>query len=96
MGMGMDMGGAITAVAATTMVGIAVTIAAGGIIIGIGGDFHLGPNQKPTYRGFNTAKPKSGDCCVFCSYATVPCPPGARTRSAVVLQAEQREGHHKR
>ncbi len=20
-------------------------------------------------------KPKSGDCCVFCSYATVPCPP---------------------
>jgi hypothetical protein len=20
-------------------------------------------------------KPKAGDCCVFCSYATVPCPP---------------------
>ena len=20
-------------------------------------------------------QPKSGDCCVFCSYATVPCPP---------------------
>ncbi|MDE4100053.1 MULTISPECIES: GDCCVxC domain-containing (seleno)protein [Phaeobacter] len=20
-------------------------------------------------------KPKEGDCCVFCSYATVPCPP---------------------
>ena len=20
-------------------------------------------------------RPKSGDCCVFCSYATVPCPP---------------------
>jgi len=20
-------------------------------------------------------KPKTGDCCVFCSYATVPCPP---------------------
>lgn len=20
-------------------------------------------------------KPKQGDCCVFCSYATVPCPP---------------------
>nr|WP_283817643.1 GDCCVxC domain-containing (seleno)protein [Bradyrhizobium diazoefficiens] len=19
--------------------------------------------------------PKSGDCCVFCSYGTVPCPP---------------------
>lgn len=20
-------------------------------------------------------KPEPGDCCVFCSYATVPCPP---------------------
>lgn len=20
-------------------------------------------------------KPKRGDCCVFCSYGTVPCPP---------------------
>jgi hypothetical protein len=20
-------------------------------------------------------QPKEGDCCVFCSYATVPCPP---------------------
>jgi hypothetical protein len=20
-------------------------------------------------------KPKAGDCCVFCSYASVPCPP---------------------
>ena len=20
-------------------------------------------------------KPKSGDCCVFCSYADIPCPP---------------------
>lgn len=20
-------------------------------------------------------KPKSGDCCVYCSYGTVPCPP---------------------
>ncbi|WP_428491488.1 GDCCVxC domain-containing (seleno)protein [Rhodopila sp.] len=20
-------------------------------------------------------RPKSGDCCVFCSYGTVPCPP---------------------
>jgi len=20
-------------------------------------------------------KPKTGDCCVYCSYATVPCPP---------------------
>jgi hypothetical protein len=22
-----------------------------------------------------TLKPKTGDCCVFCSYGTVPCPP---------------------
>ena len=20
-------------------------------------------------------KPRTGDCCVYCSYATVPCPP---------------------
>ena len=23
----------------------------------------------------NVLTPKEGDCCVFCSYATVPCPP---------------------
>jgi hypothetical protein len=28
-------------------------------------------------------KPKDGDCCVFCSYATVPCPP-VRKAAAVV------------
>ena len=22
-----------------------------------------------------TLKPKKGDCCVFCSYGSVPCPP---------------------
>ena len=22
-----------------------------------------------------TLKPKAGDCCVFCSYGSVPCPP---------------------
>ncbi|WP_132590861.1 MULTISPECIES: GDCCVxC domain-containing (seleno)protein [unclassified Rhizobium] len=22
-----------------------------------------------------TLKPKDGDCCVFCSYGSVPCPP---------------------
>ncbi len=22
-----------------------------------------------------TLRPKAGDCCVFCSYADVPCPP---------------------
>ena len=29
-------------------------------------------------------KPKPGDCCVFCSYGTVPCPP---------IQEARREGH---
>jgi hypothetical protein len=28
-------------------------------------------------------RPKSGDCCVFCSYGTVPCPP---------IQAARRTG----
>lgn len=26
-------------------------------------------------------KPKSGDCCVFCSYGSVPCPPIQITRA---------------
>ncbi len=27
-------------------------------------------------KGYGTVlKPKAGDCCVNCSYATVPCPP---------------------
>ena len=26
-------------------------------------------------------KPKEGDCCVFCSYADVPCPPKQRERA---------------
>jgi hypothetical protein len=38
--MGMGMGGAITAVTATTTVGTAATTMAGGTIA-IGGDFHL-------------------------------------------------------
>ena len=40
----MGMGGAITAVAATTTVGTAATTMAGGIIT-IGGDFHLRPKR---------------------------------------------------
>ncbi|WP_229184011.1 GDCCVxC domain-containing (seleno)protein [Bradyrhizobium oropedii] len=28
-----------------------------------------------------TLKPKSGDCCVFCSYGSVPCPPIQAERS---------------
>jgi hypothetical protein len=27
-------------------------------------------------------KPKQGDCCVFCSYGSVPCPPIQQDRSA--------------
>lgn len=27
-------------------------------------------------------KPKAGDCCVFCSYGTVPCPPIQEARLA--------------
>ncbi|MEZ5616254.1 MAG: GDCCVxC domain-containing (seleno)protein [Rhodocyclaceae bacterium] len=27
-------------------------------------------------------KPKPGDCCVFCSYGTVPCPPIQERRDA--------------
>jgi len=26
-------------------------------------------------------KPKAGDCCVFCSYGSVPCPPVQAERS---------------
>ncbi|MFC0084538.1 GDCCVxC domain-containing (seleno)protein [Dyella flava] len=26
-------------------------------------------------------RPKPGDCCVFCSYGTVPCPPKQQERS---------------
>jgi len=45
MGMGMGMGGAITAVAATIMVGTAATTTVGGIIA-IGGDFHVKPKKR--------------------------------------------------
>lgn len=27
-------------------------------------------------------KPKPGDCCVFCSYGTVPCPPIQKRKTA--------------
>lgn len=27
-------------------------------------------------------KPKPGDCCVYCSYGTVPCPPIQETQEA--------------
>jgi rubredoxin len=34
------------------------------------------PNCHTVYR------PKEGDCCVFCSYGNVPCPPIQRARLA--------------
>lgn len=27
-------------------------------------------------------RPKPGDCCVYCSYGTVPCPPIQQSRAA--------------
>jgi hypothetical protein len=34
-----------------------------------------------TCRGCGTKlKPKAGDCCVFCSYGDVPCPPIQKAR----------------
>jgi hypothetical protein len=30
-------------------------------------------------------RPKEGDCCVFCSYGSVPCPPIQETRAAAAL-----------
>lgn len=30
-----------------------------------------------------TLWPKAGDCCVYCSYGTVPCPPIQQERSSL-------------
>lgn len=30
-------------------------------------------------------RPKEGDCCVFCSYGSVPCPPMQEARSGVTV-----------
>jgi hypothetical protein len=51
--------------------------------------------ERPVYREFFACqffydckecgvrlKPKPGDCCVFCSYGSVPCPPIQRARAA--------------
>jgi hypothetical protein len=35
-------------------------------------------------------KPKSGDCCVFCSYGTVPCPSIQQENSQHSSEAEQK------
>ena len=34
-------------------------------------------------------RPKPGDCCVFCSYGTVPCPPIQRERD---VESDDEEG----
>jgi hypothetical protein len=41
-------------------------------------------------------KPKHGDCCVFCSYGSVPCPPiqGLRLTSSVGLSAPDEAPPH--
>jgi len=31
-------------------------------------------------------KPRSGDCCVYCSYADVPCPPMQEERSGCCMK----------
>jgi len=33
-------------------------------------------------------KPKAGDCCVFCSYGDVPCPPVQEARAERLLRAD--------
>jgi hypothetical protein len=35
-------------------------------------------------------RPKTGDCCVFCSYGSVPCPPIQAERAGAVLRAGRR------
>ena len=36
---------------------------------------HVKTETMPTDACHALLKPKPGDCCVFCSYGTVPCPP---------------------
>jgi hypothetical protein len=33
-------------------------------------------------------RPKAGDCCVFCSYGSVPCPPMQAERSGEARDAQ--------
>jgi hypothetical protein len=35
----------------------------------------------------NVLRPKSGDCCVFCSFGTMPCPPVQLQRVAVRINS---------
>ena len=34
-------------------------------------------------------RPKSGDCCVFCSYGSVPCPPVQDSRGAACCPSRE-------
>jgi hypothetical protein len=36
-----------------------------------------------------TLQPKAGDCCVFCSYGTVPCPPIQANASCCATQNQE-------
>lgn len=35
-------------------------------------------------------RPKKGDCCVFCSYGSVPCPPVQQAKTERLGQARDR------
>lgn len=37
-----------------------------------------------------TLTPKEGDCCVFCSYGTVPCPPIQQQNAAKAKTARRK------
>ena len=37
-------------------------------------------------------RPKPGDCCVFCSYGSVPCPPKQAERANDIAAASRRLG----
>jgi hypothetical protein len=37
-------------------------------------------------------RPKAGDCCVFCSYGSVPCPPMQVERAGDAMTASCRQG----
>ncbi len=39
-------------------------------------------------------RPKAGDCCVFCSYGSVPCP-SKQEDSAAALSAEEQPRRHR-
>lgn len=36
-------------------------------------------------------RPTSGDCCVFCTYGSVPCPPIQRERKVRAVEGDEEE-----